>query len=123
MGNPSSDKEPSVLAPSTHAERVSQGLRAAKRRGQRLGRPRVLNPRTVEQAQALRAAGLSWAQIGRRLGISRTSARRACTSPPAPRQPAGEAADAAGPCDAAVPSHPDRDSRRAKCDNGVFGTG
>lgn len=50
-------------------ERVIAGLASAKRKGKRLGRPPVA-PYLLERAQALRAAGLSFAQIGKRLGIS-----------------------------------------------------
>jgi DNA invertase Pin-like site-specific DNA recombinase len=50
------------------AERVRAGLRNAKAKGRRLGRPRV----AVDTARiaALRASGLSWPQIAKALGLS-----------------------------------------------------
>src|SRR4029077_16725377 len=47
--------------------RVRSGLAAARAKGKRLGRPRVL----VDAARitALRTEGLSWAKIGERLGV------------------------------------------------------
>ncbi len=57
------------------AERVRAGLRNARAKGKRLGRPRV----AVDHARvaALRRAGASWEAIGARLGVSRGTARRA----------------------------------------------
>jgi DNA invertase Pin-like site-specific DNA recombinase len=48
-------------------ERVRAGLRNARAKGKRLGRPRV----SVGRARigSLRAQGLSWAKIAARLGI------------------------------------------------------
>ena len=50
------------------AERVRAGLRNAKAKGKRLGRPRVV----VDTARiaSLRASGASWPQIARELGVS-----------------------------------------------------
>lgn len=50
------------------AERVRAGLRNARAKGKRLGRPRV----AVDAAQVarLRASGLSWPKIARELGVS-----------------------------------------------------
>jgi DNA invertase Pin-like site-specific DNA recombinase len=50
------------------AERVRAGLRNARAKGKRLGRPRV----AVDTARiaALRASGHSWPQIARELGVS-----------------------------------------------------
>lgn len=50
------------------AERVRAGLRNARAKGKRLGRPRV----AVDAAQIarLRASGLSWPAIARELGVS-----------------------------------------------------
>lgn len=55
------------------AERVRAGLRNARAKGKRLGRPRA----TVDRARitALRAQGLSWAKIGERLGVSEGTVR------------------------------------------------
>jgi DNA invertase Pin-like site-specific DNA recombinase len=50
------------------AERVRAGLRHAKAKGKRLGRPtKHVNPAEVA---ALRAQGLSWRKLGLRLGVS-----------------------------------------------------
>ena len=56
-------------------ERVRAGLRNAKSKGKKLGRPR----KTVDAAQvaALRAQGRSWRKIARQLGVSSRTARRA----------------------------------------------
>ena len=50
------------------AERVRAGLRNARAKGKRLGRPRVAVD-TAEIAR-LRASGASWPQIARKLGVS-----------------------------------------------------
>jgi len=56
-------------------ERVRSGLRNARARGKRLGRPRVLvNP---DKVAALRAEGLSWEKVAARLGIGVGTACRA----------------------------------------------
>lgn len=49
------------------AERVRAGLRNARAKGKRLGRPRVI----VDRARIgrLRAQGLSWAKIAEQLGV------------------------------------------------------
>jgi len=50
------------------AERVRAGLRHAKAKGKRLGRPtKYVDP---AQVAALRAQGLSWRKLGLRLGVS-----------------------------------------------------
>jgi DNA invertase Pin-like site-specific DNA recombinase len=61
------------------AERVRAGLRNARAKGKRLGRPR----RIVDAAKIaiLRAQGRSWRTIARQLGISARSARRAGQKP------------------------------------------
>ena len=55
-------------------ERVRAGIRNARAKGRRIGRPRV----AVDAARiaALRASGLSWRTIERELGISVRTARR-----------------------------------------------
>lgn len=60
-------------------ERVKAGLRNARAKGRRLGRPRV----TVDAARiaALRAQGLSWAKVGERLGVGEGTVRRAALRP------------------------------------------
>jgi DNA invertase Pin-like site-specific DNA recombinase len=55
--------------------RVVSGLAAAKARGQRLGRPTI--PVNVAQIDRLRSEGLSWAAIGKELGMGESTARRA----------------------------------------------
>jgi len=50
-------------------ERVIAGLENARRKGKRLGR-RPVPPYVLEKAQKLRAQGLSFAKIGRQLGVS-----------------------------------------------------
>ena len=57
------------------AERVKAGLRNARAKGKRLGRPRV----AVDAARigALRAHGRSWREITAEMGISKGSAQRA----------------------------------------------
>jgi DNA invertase Pin-like site-specific DNA recombinase len=56
-------------------ERVKAGLRNAKAKGKRLGRPQVI----MDQAQIaiLRAQGRSWPQIARQLGVGVGTAYRA----------------------------------------------
>jgi DNA invertase Pin-like site-specific DNA recombinase len=57
------------------AERVRAGLRNAKAKGKRLGRPtKHLNP---AQITALRAQGASWRRIGAQLGVSPACALKA----------------------------------------------
>ena len=55
-------------------ERVRAGLRNARAKGKRLGRPRV----AVDTARitALRSQGLSWAKIGEALGLGEGTVRR-----------------------------------------------
>jgi DNA invertase Pin-like site-specific DNA recombinase len=55
-------------------ERVRAGLRNAKAKGKRLGRPRVV----VDAARiaVLRSQGLSWAKIGEALGLGEGTVRR-----------------------------------------------
>jgi len=53
------------------SERVKAGLRRAKENGKKLGRPR--GTVDVEEVQRLRSKGLSLRQIGKQLGVSRTT--------------------------------------------------
>jgi DNA invertase Pin-like site-specific DNA recombinase len=55
-------------------ERVRAGLRNARAKGKKLGRPRV----SVDAARitALRSQGLSWAKIGEELGLGEGTVRR-----------------------------------------------
>src|SRR5215468_1724968 len=50
-------------------ERVKAGLRNARAKGKRLGRPRVAVD--VTRIATLRSQGLSWAKIGTRLGVGK----------------------------------------------------
>ena len=56
-------------------DRVRSGLAAARARGRRLGRPRVV----VDPARiaSLRAQGRSWAEISREVGVGKGTAQRA----------------------------------------------
>jgi len=56
-------------------ERVRAGLRAARAKGTRLGRPRILV--NAAQIASLRAQGGSWAEISARTGVSKGTAQRA----------------------------------------------
>lgn len=59
-------------------ERVIAGQVAAMRRGVVIGgRPRKLGPRQVSIAKRMRDKGATWPEIGERLGVSNTTARRA----------------------------------------------
>jgi len=70
------------------AERARAGLRNARAKGKRLGRPRV----AVDAAQIarLRAQGLSWPQIARELGVSVGTAHRTAR----PGSPRNDSVDA-----------------------------
>jgi len=58
-------------------ERVKAGLRNAKAKGKRLGRPPVIvNPRKIA---ALRQKGASWATICKATGLTKGTAQRAST--------------------------------------------
>src|SRR5437667_4366990 len=56
-------------------ERVRAGLRNARSKGKRLGRPRVIVD--VFRIASLRAQGRSWAQIKHEIGVSKGTAQRA----------------------------------------------
>jgi DNA invertase Pin-like site-specific DNA recombinase len=56
-------------------ERVKAGLRNARAKGKRLGRPRVSVDRT--RIAALRSQGLSWAKIAKALDVGEGTVRRA----------------------------------------------
>jgi DNA invertase Pin-like site-specific DNA recombinase len=61
------------------ADRVRAGLRNAKAKGKRLGRPRKVVD--TSKIATLRAQGRSWRTIARQLGMSARSARRAGQNP------------------------------------------
>jgi DNA invertase Pin-like site-specific DNA recombinase len=56
-------------------ERIMAGLRAARARGAKFGRPRVKVD--TEKIQALRAEGRSWRAISKKTGLSRQTCLRA----------------------------------------------
>ena len=62
------------------AERVRAGLRNAKAKGKRLGRPKVAVD--ASRIAALRAQGRSWHEISALIGVGRGTAQRALHSPP-----------------------------------------
>jgi DNA invertase Pin-like site-specific DNA recombinase len=57
------------------AERVKAGLRNARAKGKRLGRPTVAVD--IARITALRAEGASWRSVAARLGIGERTVRRA----------------------------------------------
>ncbi len=62
------------------AERVRAGLRNARAKGKKLGRPKkAVN---VAKIAALRAQGRSWSEISALMGMGRGTAQRALQSPP-----------------------------------------
>ncbi len=68
-------------------ERVIAGLEYARQHGTKSGKP-IGRPRAVfrrDQIEELKEQGLGWRQIGRRLGVSATTIRRAYRTPPASR--------------------------------------
>src|SRR5690348_15604364 len=58
-------------------ERVKAGMKNARAKGTRIGRPRVVAD--AARIAALRASGLSWSAIETELGISVRTARRLCS--------------------------------------------
>ncbi len=56
-------------------ERVRAGLRNARAKGKRLGRPRVVVD--ASRIATLRAEGRSWAEINTEVGVSKGTAQRA----------------------------------------------
>ena len=66
-------------------ERTRSGVAAARRRGKRLGRPRVHVP--LAQAERLLAEGCSVSGAARELGISRATLRRALAKNVSPAGP------------------------------------
>jgi DNA invertase Pin-like site-specific DNA recombinase len=61
-------------------ERVRAGLRNARAKGRRLGRPRVIVD--ALQIASLRSRGRSWAQITDEIGVSKGTAQRAVVGRP-----------------------------------------
>jgi DNA invertase Pin-like site-specific DNA recombinase len=61
-------------------ERVRAGLRNARAKGRRLGRPRVMVD--ASRIASLRSLGRSWAQITDEIGVSKGTAQRAVVGLP-----------------------------------------
>jgi DNA invertase Pin-like site-specific DNA recombinase len=61
-------------------ERTRAGMRAAKLRGQHVGRPRTLDGKRLEHARELLAGGERLVQVARLLRVSRSTIRRAIAS-------------------------------------------
>jgi DNA invertase Pin-like site-specific DNA recombinase len=61
-------------------ERVRAGIRNARAKGRRIGRPRVIVD--VYRIASLRAKGRSWAEIVAEMGIGKGTAQRAVASLP-----------------------------------------
>jgi len=61
-------------------ERVRAGIRNARAKGRRLGRPRVIVD--ASRVASLRARGDSWSQIQAELGVSKGTAQRAFAALP-----------------------------------------
>ena len=57
-------------------ERVAAGIKSARKRGIRFGRPRVLDEGQQARARRLRAAGHSVRQIAKTLGVSKSAVSR-----------------------------------------------
>jgi len=75
-------------------ERVRAGLRNARAKGKRLGRPRVIVDRT--RIGRLRAEGLSWAKIAKALGCGVGTAYRATAKCPKTRESVSGTCHASG---------------------------
>jgi DNA invertase Pin-like site-specific DNA recombinase len=59
-------------------ERTKAGLKAAKARGRRLGRPSALSENQIKMARSLKDTGdLSSSEIAKQLGVSRATFYRA----------------------------------------------
>jgi len=61
-------------------ERVRAGIRNARAKGRRLGRPRVIVD--ASRIASLRAQGRSWSEIVTALGVGKGTAQRALASLP-----------------------------------------
>ena len=56
-------------------ERTHAGLKAARRRGKRLGRPLKLSPDKLDMAAKLKATGHQWREVAAALGVSTSTLR------------------------------------------------
>jgi putative DNA-invertase from lambdoid prophage Rac len=71
------------------SERTKAGMQRAKANGKTFGRPRTSMDR-IDEARRLRAEKLSFAEIGRRLGVSKVRAYQLCNEPTGIRSPVAE---------------------------------
>jgi DNA invertase Pin-like site-specific DNA recombinase len=74
-------------------ERVKSGLRNARAKGRKLGRPRV--PVDLAKIARFRAQGLAWKAIAARLGVGEGTVRRASATNPSGAKPASPSESAA----------------------------
>lgn len=65
--------------PISQSDKIKEGLKAARVNDKRLGRPPIFV--NVPVALKYRSDGLSWRQIGREMGISARTLRRAVNNP------------------------------------------
>jgi DNA invertase Pin-like site-specific DNA recombinase len=64
-------------------ERTRAGLKAAKSRGRKLGRPAAMTPSQIDMARAMRSAGKhSMPEIAKQLGVSRATLYRSIIREP-----------------------------------------
>jgi DNA invertase Pin-like site-specific DNA recombinase len=63
------------------AERTRAGLQSARRRGVRVGRPRVLNAGQLRKARTMVASGSSTEAVAQRLRVGRSTLYRALRTP------------------------------------------
>lgn len=76
------------------AERAAAAREAAAARGQHTGRPKKLDAAQAVRARELRAQGLSAAEVGKALGVSRATVYRHLAVAPVSVDPDGHAYDA-----------------------------
>ena len=70
-------------------ERSAAGVQAARNRGVRIGRPPKVTLTKIEAAKEMRAAGMSTADIGEAIGLSRRSVYRALAAGGVPVEAGG----------------------------------
>ena len=56
-------------------ERTKAGMRAARQRGKKMGRPLKLSPESLDMAAKLRTAGHQWREVAAALGVSTSTLR------------------------------------------------
>lgn len=67
-------------------ERTRAGVKAAMERGVRFGPKRLLTPKQIKEAQAMRKRGLSLRAIGKHFGVSHTTIEDYTVGPGRPRR-------------------------------------